>query len=475
MNIKGGEITGGLAAVANGISNGGNINGQTYKEAFEAAGVKEYAAKTIISGGEIKGDLYSYGAANATIAVNGGNIDGGFSTKSNGQISITCGTFTASEADVAAYMDPGVSKTTKDGKILVGDPTYSVIFDADNGEEPVLKTVAYGKTVAAYTPAKNGYAFLGWYTKDGEKFDFTTPIVKDTVLYAKWKGVSVPVYGITVNDAEGGTIKASAYSATEGAVIVLTPVPADEDGELVSLTVTDASGNALTLTKRSNGTYSFVMPAEKVTVTGTFTAVADTEEPEEPAEDEEPSEETTENPFTDVEEGNDYYEAILWAVENGITKGTSATTFSPAMDCTRAQVVTFLWRAAGSPEPTTTENPFTDVEEGTDYYKAILWAVENGITKGTSATTFSPAATCTRAQVVTFLYRAAGQPELTTTENPFTDVETGNDYYNAILWAVENGITKGTSATTFSPSVTCNRAQIVTFLYRNAAEAEAED
>lgn len=169
--------------------------------------------------------------------------------------------------------------------------------------------------------------------------------------------------------------------------------------------------------------------------------------------------------FTDVTDKNGFaYDAIIWATEMGITKGTTETTFSPRAQCTRAQMVTFLWRAAGSPEPTTTENPFTDVKEGA-YYKAILWAVENGITKGTTADKFSPNAQCTRAQIVTFIYRAAGEPEVEDGTNPFTDVKSGA-YYDAILWAVENGITNGTTATTFSPSTVCNRGQGVTFLYR---------
>lgn len=169
--------------------------------------------------------------------------------------------------------------------------------------------------------------------------------------------------------------------------------------------------------------------------------------------------------FTDVTDKNGFaYDAVIWATEMGITKGTTETTFSPRAQCTRAQMVTFLWRAAGSPEPKTTENPFTDVKEGA-YYKAILWAVENGITKGTSADKFSPNAKCTRGQIVTFIYRAAGEPEVETDENPFQDVK-GGAYYDAILWAVENGITNGTTATTFSPNTICNRGQGVTFLYR---------
>ena len=172
------------------------------------------------------------------------------------------------------------------------------------------------------------------------------------------------------------------------------------------------------------------------------------------------------NPFTDVAEAHYFYDPVLWAVGEGITTGTAATTFSPLNVCTRAQVVTFLWRAAGSPEPIKNSNPFTDVPEKIYYYKAVLWAVENGITTGTSATTFSPESPCTRGQVVTFLHRAAGSPTPTSSANPFVDVKDSLYYYNPILWAVEMGITNGTSATTFGPEETCIRAQIVTFLYR---------
>ena len=174
------------------------------------------------------------------------------------------------------------------------------------------------------------------------------------------------------------------------------------------------------------------------------------------------------NPFVDVEEDAFYYDAVLWAVNRDpqITKGTDATHFSPDATCTRGQVVTFLWRAAGCPEPGGASNPFTDVKADAFYYKAVLWAVEQNITKGTSDTTFSPDKGCTRGQVVTFLHRFAGSPAPVSTEHPFKDVNAGTFYYEAVLWAVEQGVTNGTSDTTFSPDKTCTRGQIVTFLYR---------
>ncbi|MBQ3356943.1 MAG: leucine-rich repeat protein [Oscillospiraceae bacterium] len=182
----------------------------------------------------------------------------------------------------------------------------------------------------------------------------------------------------------------------------------------------------------------------------------------------------TQNPFKDVKAEDYYYDAVIWAVGNEpqITNGTSATTFSPNAACTRGQVVTFLWRANGCPEPKRSDNPFKDVKESDYYYKAVLWAAENGVTTGTSATTFSPNAPCTRAHVVTFLWRAGGEPQPKSTANPFKDVKTGEYYTTAVLWAVshEPQITNGTGATTFSPNATCTRGQIVTFLYRAMAE-----
>lgn len=176
-----------------------------------------------------------------------------------------------------------------------------------------------------------------------------------------------------------------------------------------------------------------------------------------------------ENPFIDVREGDYFYYPVLWAVDNSITSGVSQTRFEPETACTRAQAVTFLWRQAGKPEPTTSKMPFTDVGKGLYYEKAVLWAVENGIATGTSSTTFSPDAKCTRGQIVTFLWRFNGKPAVAT-ENPFADVAYGEYYYEPVLWAVQAKITTGTSSTTFGPNANCTRGQIVTFLYRNAQQ-----
>ncbi|MDY4219684.1 MAG: S-layer homology domain-containing protein [Candidatus Faecousia sp.] len=229
-----------------------------------------------------------------------------------------------------------------------------------------------------------------------------------------------------------------------------------EEGDTVTLAAGSRSGYTfsgwtsedITIPNAGSADTSFVMPAKNVTVTANWTEDVQIV-----------------NPFTDVPSGSYYEDAVIWAVSKGITSGTTETTFSPNAACTRAQAVTFLWRAAGSPAPESATMPFTDVAEGRYYYDAVLWAIEQGVSKGTSDTTFSPNATCTRAQIVTFLWRSQGSPAAGT-PNPFTDVAPNAYYANAVLWAVEQGITKGTSATTFSPNSNCTRAQIVTFLYR---------
>ena len=176
--------------------------------------------------------------------------------------------------------------------------------------------------------------------------------------------------------------------------------------------------------------------------------------------------------FTDVKPGTWYADAVQWAVENSITSGTSATTFSPDNPCTRSQAVTFLWRAAGSPQAAKDNWPFWDTHPSQYYYKAVLWAAENNITSGTGDKEFSPDLPCTRAQIVTFLWRTAGSPQATGT-NPFADVKLRDYYYNAVQWAAKNDITNGVSAASFAPDLTCTRAQIVTFLYRYMTGAQA--
>ena len=257
-------------------------------------------------------------------------------------------------------------------------------------------------------------------------------------------------YTITVNKAKNGDVDANRKTAAKGTTVTLTVSP-DKGYTLETLSVLDKSGKEIKLTEK-NGKYTFTMPASNVEVKATFM-----------------DDNTMLNFFVDVKASDYFYDAVLWAAEKGITGGTSATTFNPNGICTRAQAVTFLWRAAGSPAPKSTAMPFTDVAADSYYERAVLWAVENGITKGTSDTTFSPNATCSRAQIVTFLWRSQKSPAAGSV-NPFTDVSADAYYADAVLWAVKESVTSGTTATTFSPNADCTRAQIVTFIYRALAE-----
>ena len=254
-------------------------------------------------------------------------------------------------------------------------------------------------------------------------------------------------HSVDLNYNASGTAQITADSAYPGQVVLVSVLP-NEDRVLASLVVYYDSEEELELyvTDLGDGIYSFVMPDCAVYVDILFLKPT--------------------NPFVDVKVEDYFLVPVLWAYSDGITAGTAADRFSPEDGCTRAQVVTFLWRAMGQPEPVTTENPFTDVNESEYYYKAVLWAMENGITAGTSATAFSPDQVCTRAQVATFLWRLYGCPDPSLAENPFTDVKPGEYYTNAVLWAVEYGITAGTGNGKFSPDDTCTRGQIVTFLYR---------
>ena len=258
-------------------------------------------------------------------------------------------------------------------------------------------------------------------------------------------GTGVTTYPITVMSGKNGGVTASHKSASKGALVTLTVTP-DKGYVLETLNVLDQNGKALPLTQQ-NGKYSFTMPASAVTVKATFM-----------------DDNTMLNFFVDVSASDYYYDAVLWAVGKGITSGTSATTFDPSGNCTRAQAVTFLWRAAGSPAAKSKVMPFADVKAGY-YYDAVLWAVENGITKGTSDTMFSPNATCTRAQIVTFLWRANGSP-VASGNSAFTDVTADAYYAAAVTWAEKNGVTGGIGGGLFGSNNNCTRAQIVTFLYR---------
>jgi hypothetical protein len=250
-------------------------------------------------------------------------------------------------------------------------------------------------------------------------------------------------YDVSAPSVKHGDVTVSPKTASKGDTVTITVKP-DSGYELDTLTVKDASGSKIKVKDKGDGKFTFTMPASKVTVSAEFAEI-----------------ETLD--FADVSTDAYYYEAVKWAAKKGITGGTGDGTFNPNGSCTRAHIVTFLWRAAGSPEPKSTVS-FADVPAGSYYAKAVAWAVENGITLGTGDGTFSPNATCTRAQSVTFLYRTLGTAP--TTVNSFTDVTADAFYADAVAWAVESGVTNGTTDSTFSPNNGCTRAQIVTFLYR---------
>ncbi len=317
----------------------------------------------------------------------------------------------------------------------------------NNGVTPTENTD--GTWAATLPNATATYTFSATY-EGNAYYSGATDTCTVSVTRRSNGGGGSTTYAVSVDAGRHGDVTVRPTRAERGDTVTITVDP-DEGYELDELTVTDANGDEISVRDRGDGTYTFTMPRGRVTVEATFAEIV--EEPEA-------------LPFVDVPTGAYYYDAVAWAVENGVTNGTSATTFSPDMAVSRAQMVTFLWRAHGSPEATGT-NPFIDVSTSDYYYDAVLWAVANGVTNGTSATTFSPDAPVTRAQAVTFQWRAAGSPVVS--GSSFGDVAADAYYVNAVTWAVANGITNGTSGTTFSPDVVVSRAQAVTFLWRELA------
>lgn len=249
-----------------------------------------------------------------------------------------------------------------------------------------------------------------------------------------------------MDKTENGSITVSPKSASEGDTVTITIKP-DQNYEQGEIKVINQNGKEVQLTDKGNGQYTFTMPTGKVEIKTSFAA------------------QTSEPTFTDVPADAYYYKAVKWAADKGITSGIGNNLFAADKSCTRAQIVTFLWRAAGSPEPKSTNHPFVDVASGSYYEKAVLWAVENGITDGMSDMTFCPDTTCTRAQSVTFLYRAAGSPTASSS-SAFTDVPAGAYYSIAVAWAEQKEITGGIGSNLFGSHNDCTRAQVVTFLYR---------
>ena len=343
-------------------------------------------------------------------------------------------------ADQTSFTGSGTVKLTVSGAPTEG----SVNVTCDNG---ITVTNNNDRTFTATLPNETKtYTFTASYDGDANHEKASDTCQVSVTRHTSSSSSSNPTYSVTTpSKSENGGVAVSSKNARKGDTVTVTVTP-DAGYQVDKLTVTDKNGKELKLTDKGDGKYSFTMPDGKVEVKAVF------------------AKEVKTSPFGDVSTDAYYYKAVQWAQEKGITDGISSNLFGPKQPCTRSQIVTFLWRAAGSPEPKGTVAGMTDVVPGSYYAKAVAWAVENGITTGTAEGTFSPDATCTRAQAVTFLARA--QNAKATGKTAFSDVPADSYFADAVAWAQANGVTTGTSETTFSPDNDCTRAQIVTFLYR---------
>ena len=364
-------------------------------------------------------------ASTYTVEVNADNCE-----VFNSNITITADTATHTQTIAMTYLPADYTKV--DAAIAKANALNKDNYMDFSGVEAAVKAVVRDKNIT-----------------EQSEVDAMAKAIEDAInaLVRKSSGGddSDPTYAIEVGkDIRNGTVTANRRYAERGDTVTITVKP-DDGFKLDDLTVTDKNGKELKLTDKGNGKYTFTMPASKVEINATFAKEIET------------------SPFSDVSTSAYYYEAVKWAQEKGITGGIGNGLFGPNQPCTRAQIVTFLWRAAGSPEPKSMSS-FSDVSADTYYAKAVAWAVENGITTGTGDGKFSPDATCTRAQSVTFLFRAIGK--LVDSKAEFSDVLTDSYYANAVAWAVENGVTNGIGDGLFGPDNSCTRAQIVTFLFR---------
>ena len=431
INADGGKITG---EVTNGVDKGpGKITGTS-----DDSGKTEFA-NTVTN--HSNSTLSGFGTFTGTVINNGGKITG-FGTFT--------GTVTNNGGKIIGFCD--FKEATLIGYLIV-------TFDPDNGAQSFMRQVPWCKDGAALTepsptPTKDGYSFDGWYRGYGlDKWDFDTNKVSYTMtLTAKWTANPPapsyddpdPTYTVSAPTAENGKIAVSPRYAERGERVTVTLTP-DEGFELESLTVTDSRGNELTLTDKGDGRYTFTMPARRVEIKASFVETVEV------------------SPFADVAIDAYCYEAVRWAISKDITDGVGNDRFAPEQSCTRAQIVTFLWRAAGSPVVNYAMN-MTDVAEDAYYGEAVRWALSEGITTGTGESSFSPDATCTRAQAVTFLARALNANASGKAE--FGDVPTDSYFAEAVAWAAANGVTEGVGGGLFGSDNSCTRGQIVTFLYR---------
>ena len=384
-------------------------------------------------------------------------------TKGNGTVEYYTGTVSVEDGNFyVTFTTKGFSPFTISAPAAsIGETMYPTLAEAiakaANGNTVKLeKNCEESVTVSgkSLTIDKNNYVYdftnvtvdansTKTVSGDGK----TLTITYTAPSYSSGSSSYDPTYSVsTPSKTEHGSVTVSPKSASKGDTVTVTVKP-DSGYVLETLTVTDKNGNELTLKDKGNGKYTFTMPAGKVEVKATFM-----------------EDNSMLNFFYDVPNNAYFYEAVKWAVENGITTGVGDNLFAPEQPCTRAQIVTFLWRAAGSPEPKGAASGMTDVVSGSYYEKAVAWAIENGITTGTTTSTFSPDVTCTRAQAVTFLARALKAKAASAAE--FSDVPTGSYFADAVAWAAANGVTEGIGGGLFGSDNDCTRGQIVTFLYR---------
>ena len=360
------------------VTNDEDASGSLTVESGSYQNIKTQGGSTggtiVINGGTV-GSVVNDTAAEITIS--GGTVTGQVANSGSGSISVTGGSFATAELEDFIDPDRTIILTLELGEGAAGAAAMAATSGAAVGTLP--------------TPERSGYAFAGWYTAADGGTAVTADTVFDanTTLYARWTEKSEDgEHLITVDQVTGGSLEVSAGRADEGETVTITAAP-DDGYELKKLTVTDSQDGAVPVQNAGEGRYTFVMPGGGVTVSASFVR----------------SGEQTELPFTDVDSGAYYYDAVRWAVEQGIASGVTGTAFAPGRGCTRAQLVTFLWRAEGSPAASGTHD-FRDVAEGAYYADAVAWAVESGVTQGTTSTTFEPGTTCTRAQIMTFLHRA---------------------------------------------------------------------
>ena len=467
LTIDGGTFRGGLNTIKNDDRAKLTINGGTFSNYYQAVvqnhNIAEITGGTFTAASDANAE--TYGIYNCgcgaeidlgTLTVSGGTFTGATYAVAevsslNAAVNISGGQFAGTKA---AIVKSSTSKATiaVSGGTFSSDPSVHVV---GNGNTNIVKRAgsegAYTYTVLAksgltsgvYLTNPSGALASNYYVSSTANGVWT---VSYSAPYSGGSSSYDPTYSVsTPSKTEHGTVTVSPKNASKGDTVTVTVKP-DSGYVLETLTVTDKNGDELKLTDKGNGKYTFTMPGSKVEVKATFM-----------------EDNSVLNFFYDVPNGAYFYEAVKWAVDKGITNGLSDTMFGPYESCTRAQIVTFLWRATGSPEPKTASS-FTDVPANAYYAKAVAWAVENGITNGMTATMFAPDATCTRGQSVTFLYRALKGTASGSTN--FTDVQSDAFYADAINWAVANNVTNGTSNTTFSPNADCTRAEIVTFLYR---------